>query len=371
MNSTNIKPSNILEKKLETFTLDQKILLFKNTGAIQLTEGCSIGCSDCGAGALKGIRDYIPHPFLEKLFVEYGNCLKNVNSLYFASDPYDYNFDGIKYNNIHKLFLKHTKKNVYVSTSAPKGSEKEILELMIKSNTIEISPGNIQKPVINALSLMKSNYSRLEKAFSEMEGCKIEDQTIVTEYKLNTKFSLINKVDTKENTTYVKIYGNNRSGKLYMIKSDRGNIGSIDNPVTFQDLIDHKKYCATMASMSGRYSTNTSEMTIHDFYSNNPNQNQRLKLGKRFENELSEQSIACFHGVVLTPTGIYNYQAVKPSIANPIGWIKTEITAENFEIIPFKYNNNLWDQKAFYKYGNRRVYGKNKFKDFLSKINIF
>ena len=62
-----IKPSHNLIRKLDSFTETQQKHIFQNSFAFQLTEGCSLGCFDCGNGALKGVRDYVPPQDLEHI----------------------------------------------------------------------------------------------------------------------------------------------------------------------------------------------------------------------------------------------------------------------------------------------------------------
>lgn len=61
-----------LEKK---FNEDELSLIFNNTGAIQLTFGCSKGCPFCGFDAIPGVREHIPYSQLLNLFQEYGLVL--------------------------------------------------------------------------------------------------------------------------------------------------------------------------------------------------------------------------------------------------------------------------------------------------------
>ena len=85
-----MKSSKTLERKLEEFSEEQRRLIFANTGAIQLTEGCNSACPDCGLGAKRGVRDFISFEFLEDLFQNYNKDLRNVHILYYASEPFDY-----------------------------------------------------------------------------------------------------------------------------------------------------------------------------------------------------------------------------------------------------------------------------------------
>ena len=132
-----IKPSHRLERILESFSENQLHLIMDNVGAIQLTEGCSGACPDCGAGALPGVRDFIPFKFLERLFSRFSEQLsQQVPLLYLASEPFDYCDGKHTYEDVHAAFKKKTKRSPCVITSLPKGNEKKILEYALKGSSL-------------------------------------------------------------------------------------------------------------------------------------------------------------------------------------------------------------------------------------------
>jgi len=161
-----IKSSNTLEEKLREFTPKQKKLIFSNLGSMQLTEGCSIGCIDCGFNAKKGIRDYIPAEVILNIFSKIPKPAAHLMCLYYASDPFDYDFDGMNYVNIHKKAEEMLEKRIYVSTSIPKGKEQLIFNLLKKTSS----------NIVNRISLTKFNYKRIENALSEFNFVKNKPQ---------------------------------------------------------------------------------------------------------------------------------------------------------------------------------------------------
>jgi hypothetical protein len=368
-----VSASDILEEKLDLFTLDQKKIIFENTVAIQLTQGCSSGCVDCGAGAILGVRSYIPFDNLEELFCSYNDCFINLETLYFASDPFDYNFEGHSYIDVHKMISSKLNNTISVSTSAPKGSEKEVLDFILSNNSLTIKDDKLQKPFINIFSVMKSNYSRLQKTFSEIDGYKNEDQTIVTDFSFLTKNLILpmNSNIKALNNSLMSVYGTNREGKLYAVKVDNNYVCSFGDYVTLDDILQHKKHLRRMELDDDNALSFNREMVVYDFYNDNlpSGRLHSYKLGENFKEDLSTTSIACFHGVVLNPQGIYNYQVVTPSKDEPIGWKKTEITPQNFNVVP--YTGLLGFRNTFLKLGNRRLDGKNKFKDNLTKSKLY
>ena len=376
-----IVASPLLEEKLNAFSDRQKKLLFQNTYAIQLTEGCSTACVDCGAGALAGVRTYLPFDFLEQLFSAHSKDFEQIRTLYLASDPFDYNFDGKTYVDVHKLFIQKTGVIPFVSTALPRGSEKEVLDYVLNDNLLVLTDSFTQYCFINRISIMKSNYDRIQKAFSKMDGYKPADQTMFSDTAITPDFfsqmhniSMTDAASSKSkkiSSSQIFVYGKTEGKTLYLVTVGNNVVGSVDDPVTFDDVIKHKNHMKFRHEFMGCAGP---ILQVYDFYSPDPSSEtqDRLRLGERFKHHLSDESIACFHGVVLTPTGAYNYQAVKPSGDHPIGWIKTEITPEHFEVIPWKENYNTSLKRSFfYCLGKRRMTGKNLINDIFTNMKPY
>lgn len=158
-----IETSGILERKLSEFSENQKRKIFKNLGAMQLTIGCSIGCPDCGLEAEKRVRDYIPAKLATSLFRQYRTQLasKKTRALYYASDPLDYSFDGKDYFEIENEYKENAGENLCTITAVPRGKEETVFKSLLEEE------GIISGRKINAISVTKFNYSRLEKAFKK------------------------------------------------------------------------------------------------------------------------------------------------------------------------------------------------------------
>jgi hypothetical protein len=348
------EPTYTLEKKLSEFSSDQRNLILENIFTLQLTEGCSLGCFDCGAGALVGVRRYIPFVSLERFFHENASALKNLDVLYLASDPFDYNFEGKSYIDVHRLMAQTTGHKAYVSTSAPISTEEMILGFIFNDNSLELGRHGLQVPFIRKFNLMKSNYSRLQKAFSGMKGFREEDQLKTSKFRIRRDGSIKIKdpgLREKINGSALYLYGESKGSVIYMIETGIGYVCSQGNPVTFQDAIEHLKFYTESHSPSHF-------MVFSDFYSmqlSHGGLHNRL-LGEHFADNLSSEGIICAHGVILKPGGVYNIQAVKPSSEHPLGFIESEIKPENFEVIPHCHNycqgRDIGD--AFYKLGERR-----------------
>lgn len=94
------------------FSEEDLRLIFANMKAVQLTYGCSKGCSFCGFDAVKGAREHIPYSQLVNMFKKYGHQLsKGHPFLYWASEPSDYaSKEGLEdktYQDVHQLAIKY------------------------------------------------------------------------------------------------------------------------------------------------------------------------------------------------------------------------------------------------------------------------
>ena len=179
------KPSRKIEKILSTFSHKQMKELMANVGSIQLTDGCSFGCGDCGLGAEKGVSDIIAFDTLEWLFKEYSNELKsNFIMLYDASDPFDFQ-DGEKtYVDVHRAFESIVGISPHVTTHIPVEKEDEIMKYFFESNTLGII--NHAK-FIDRISYTNMNKKRFRKALEKYVPALVntDEQMVV-----KAKFSL-------------------------------------------------------------------------------------------------------------------------------------------------------------------------------------
>ena len=275
----NIKSSGKLEQKLKEFSEEQRKTIFTNTGAIQLTEGCSIGCTDCGISALKGVQDYISPHLIKKISREYSQELQSNRMLYYASEPFDYDFEGHGYIDIHNAYKDNVRQGLSLITAIPKGKENLIFSIILdEQNRFTFNK------TIGAISLTKFNYKRIERKLKES---KILD-----------------------------------------------NIEGVN---------DLKQFT--------RYLNRFDSQFVRDFV----NEDERYNLSDN-GNDLAEESIGCFHGVLIKPSGIYNVQIIKPEKEYPTGEIQTEITPDNFEVIPLTYYSPTIPNNLFLSLGdNERI----------------
>jgi hypothetical protein len=282
-----IQSSSRLEADLAQFTSEQKKEIYKNLFAIQLTEGCSSSCSDCGLGALAGVRDYIKPEVLTRIFLDQPRNRYTPNPLlYFASDPFDYDFEGRDYPSIHKEYLEATGKNPGVITSIPRGQEEKIFNILIG----EASYPKILR-VIDEISISHNNTERLAKFFNDsyVKG---------GEHILNIQsLSSLQAIDDIEGVDFSEFLGAlNKEGFLQV----------------------------------RNYITETS----------------RLRIGRKNIGNLENKRISDYKGTIITPAGVYNLQPTYVTDQNPIGQKITKITKGNFQVLPLeKINTYLTKDK--------------------------
>lgn len=145
----------------------QKNVFASQLTAIQLSQGCSIGCKECNVLALAKPRRHISWDALKKIADRWGEHLASNNALlYYASDPLDWEGqdeqgNSLNYLDVHKLFSKRMGYQPFVSTAIPRGKEELFLRL-------------VQEPKINIrASLSKYNLNRIAQYL--LKAGKIEN----------------------------------------------------------------------------------------------------------------------------------------------------------------------------------------------------
>ncbi len=59
-----------LAQELNRFSTEQRRYIYQNLFAVQLTQGCSVGCDFCGFSTERGIKGHIPFSVLEQIAEE-------------------------------------------------------------------------------------------------------------------------------------------------------------------------------------------------------------------------------------------------------------------------------------------------------------
>jgi len=188
---------------------DQKSVkhMMKHIYAIQLTNWCSINCIGCGTNAnngkriLEGERYYIPGDLLIEIFETYSKELASHDMhFYFSSDPFDYDFDGYDYMDIHNKFAECTGIVPYLSTSVPIGKEEKVIRLLLTTN--------ITKPERNIIEIQKlltdtpiQNSSDYDKLYALLRAVDAEGD-----------------IDEKVANTIKQMFGSNKTPSVKILQ---------------------------------------------------------------------------------------------------------------------------------------------------------
>jgi len=272
-----------LENVLKGFNDDQLRLFFSNTGAIEITDGCSIGCHFCGFEAKKGVRGVASFSSIESIAKRFSKELKQSKPiLYFASDPLDWEEDGRDYSDINDLFSDVAGYKPYISTAVPKGKENLMLELLLKGK-------------LDRVSISVMNYNRLRsflyERFPELGSKSFE-------------------VEINEDTNERKVIF--KEGK--------------HSETDWQDLI-------LKLTLDRPY------LLSKDGISNT---DSVQKLGKKNIGNLSNMAISCMHGGLIRRNGIYNIRAIKPTNNHPQGNVYEKLSPTNFKVWDYWHNPNIF-----------------------------
>lgn len=423
-----------LEKVISEFGPKQLDLIMDNVDSIELTEGCSGACPDCGLAALPGVRDYISPDTLENLFSKYSKSLKRQGlMLYAATDPFDYDFEGVNYVNIHDKFEKIVGISPCVVTNFPKGKEKLIWQYALGHNSLDnLIENGRDSSFLDKLSITKMNGKRVEKALYDLVPSLIPENQIV----LNSNYSLqevhgFDKIDKDGSTilntdykekrwvlknfdeikkqlsdiehdsfylnsqnansklgerefhhnllnennslqAYYKKHGEfpsgkerdriirnsdkvekereeleskkptflslgidevNRdgNGKLYVAKLPNGHfLAKESSSVSLGDLANYLSFRRSSSEEKDAHPP-----IIRDFREMSDGVHSSV-YGEGNLDNLSDSGIGSFNGVIVSPSGFYNFETVKPSKKYPYGFKKEKITKENFKVVKYE-----------------------------------
>ena len=183
MPHSNIVSSNQLEQRLGDFSDEQLRLIMSNIGGIQLTEGCSTGCYDCGLGAEPKVSDYIPPKTLKWITETFSEELcSGLRLTHHASEPFDYNFEGWTYEDVHRLIETKIRFSPSSTTSVPKGTELYIMEKVLNGNNLGVLDDPYSR-YIGRISLTKVNKKRIYNAIETLVPMLQDQITIPVNYE--------------------------------------------------------------------------------------------------------------------------------------------------------------------------------------------
>lgn len=119
------KSIDLFGDNLDKFSSQEILNIVRQCHLIQMTDGCSVGCSWCYLNAKPFIEKKIVFRSYQKFIKLYGRKLPELMRLYWASDPFDWYEDDKSYVDLVREFYKVVKNSNYIMTvtSIPAGTE--------------------------------------------------------------------------------------------------------------------------------------------------------------------------------------------------------------------------------------------------------
>jgi len=417
------KPSRELERILRE--LDESIIpkdiernqqigvpvsrhVMKNLIGFALTSYCSLGCVDCGLGAKRPnqqpVNNYIPHDILLDIFSRYSEELSlDSVALHFASDPFDYDFEGHDIVKIQQEFNSFVGKPPFISTSVPVGKEHKVIDILLSidegriqfhknvlrqifgkensNESLEILYNTVREldrnldsanpglraspelfadrskmeaywledfwkhylttrhikywennPVINRVSVSKSNYHRLKKAFEEHFPGLAEQKTFpyaivksanktmrLIDDNIGNKEQMLDSLAIEDpfSISYlpfkrVKQHVGSK-GTMHVARIDPGRYIASPKPVTFLDIIAS----LTTEKLKDKYK----------YFTDNPETEHHREIVGRGVQDRKSLGIVGHSGYLITPDDILYIKACKPNNRHPFGY-KTALSMQ-------------------------------------------
>ncbi|MBU1165445.1 hypothetical protein KKF81_00735 [Candidatus Micrarchaeota archaeon] len=317
--------SNRLVQELARFTRKQRITMLSQVYAIQLTDGCSVGCDFCGLDSKRGVHKIIPEDTASTVIQEIiaarklrkfegveipHNRHSNLVQLYDASDPLDH----------PAVFrLKQSAKNAQddwchnptrfcIYTAIPKGREQFAIDNLDEINRISISHVNRDRlgSFFDRLNIKVMGWIR--KEFSESGDHEFLELGEIQRKGLDP--DRLPFVDAREAmTSDIPIYLFCLDHLMPKNALTKLHLHWIMNAVLDLDFV-------TLLS------EHSQEYGIHNS-------------GRGYNGTPSVMSIQCINGVLLRPDGIFNVSRVPISEEVPTGRQLERIDPSDFKVATY------------------------------------
>ena len=317
-----------IESELGLFSQDQKRLIYQNLYAIELTDGCSVGCGFCGFDVPGGVRDAIPFHALEQIADEaaaltdraaharaskalpkvYRSDCSDYIFLYDGSEPLDYWADGKDYFDAFDLFSAKGFK-VATSSAIPKGKEELAIANLDNIHQISISHMNRARLMpyfdrlgvavfVDLLNLYRAKFG----GWSYSAEAPIRQGCYKVRSSIQETVAEIRKIDPSLPKKY----------RFYDLRVDGNRLRR-----NVQDLKTLFLFCGN----PGEFARHGKIVDRDDAQVRNVG---RAYAFEHYEREYPNDPIMPFgatNGVKITPRGIYNTLCVQPSEENKVGKI--------------------------------------------------
>ena len=329
-----------IKYELSRFTQEQRKLVYENLFAIELTEGCSIGCDFCGFEATRGVGNAIPFSVLEQISQEIPEVTDritnpsmhfrptNILHLYDATDPLDYEQDGKNYFDAHKLFSSGGFK-VGISTAIPTGKEELAVENIEEIGQISISHMNRERlqPYFHRLGIVVF-FDLFNHYYTKYGSRNYGDKALVR--------NMIYPVEETVGKTLEQLrkLDSNLPGqaRFYDLRVD-GNV--LRKRVQRNDMLF--LFCGN----PGKYPRTGKVVDRDDGQVRN---NGRAFDFGYFEREYPDDPLEPFgntNGVKITPRGVFNVFCVNPSTKNKSGRIIERVSPDDFHAVKLNHPHHL------------------------------
>lgn len=121
---------DIFKEILAGFSNKEIRNITKNMGAIQMNDGCSVGCPWCGLMARGYISKKISFESFQEFISLYGDCFRKKIAFMWASDPFDWYEGKRSYVDLAKTLFKKKGTILSTTTALPKGTELTVLRFL-------------------------------------------------------------------------------------------------------------------------------------------------------------------------------------------------------------------------------------------------
>lgn len=325
-----------LAHELDKFSEKQRKVIYKNVFALELTDGCSIGCDFCGLDSKIGVNSFIPFSVLEQIADEITRLTDRTTSrensfswalhpnrisLYNATDPLDYEDETKKYFDVFELFGSKGFV-IYTSTAIPKGKEEIAVKNLEDIDRITISHMNRERLAPYFKSLGAVIYIDLFNYYRKKFGSAVHDKSPIKEGQIKVTDSVEKTIKQlrKQDKTLP------RKTRFYDLRVDKNRL---HKEVQSSDVLclwcgEDRQY-----PRDGRI-IDRDEDGLQNY-------------GRAFnmppfplEHWQRESHFCGISGVKMTPEGIFNVLAVRLSDEHKTGRITEKITPENFRVLKLK-----------------------------------
>lgn len=314
---------------LNAFNAEQRKIIYDNLYAVELTEGCSIGCDFCGLDARIGVGKSILFTTLKQISKEMPSrkIWEKGITLYDATEPLDYEQDGKHYFDVLDLFKPKIK--VATSTAVPNGKEELAISRIDDIQQLSISHMNRERlmPYLKGLGIEMFvdlfSYYRAKFGKSNYDQAPFKREFIhQVDGTIEEKVKELRKIDP----TLPKKY------RFYDLRVDGNRLG-----IHRQDLKTLFLFCGN----SGQYARNGKVFDRDD--------TQVRNIGRALEFEVFEREypmdplepFGARNGVKITPNGIFNVFSVNPSKKNQAGKLVEPVSPANFRVVKLEHPYHL------------------------------